>query len=213
MRVGIDFSKPESFSDITVKLAPENYDAFLQRAQKELPAQWLKRYLATQEERGTAQPKVIGQQAPPLDGAVWFNTDKSQMSLADFRGKYVLLDFWAVWCGPCHADFPEVKLLNEMYKDRGLVVIGVHDNSVDADSVRQHAKEQGLTFPIVVDRRDGTTVDAYGKIGAVVGFPNYVLIGPDGKIVEDNRMSFYKFEYIRKHLFANADSTRAADSR
>src|SRR5262249_14484743 len=146
----------------------------------------------------------------PLDGAAWYNTDYPQTSLADFRGKYVLLDFWAVWCGPCHADFPDVKLLNQTYKDRGLVVIGVHDNSVDADSVKQHAKEQGLTFPIVVDRRDGAILDAYKKIGAVSGFPSYVLIGPDGKIVQADFLSMYKFEYIRKHLFGNGDANHSA---
>ena len=93
-----------------------------------------------------------------------------------------------------------MKLLNETYKDRGLVVIGVHDNSVDADSVRQHVKEQGLTFPIVVDRRDGRILTAYSSLG-VTGFPTYLFLDPDGKIVETDELSRYKFEYVRKHLF------------
>jgi peroxiredoxin len=94
-----------------------------------------------------------------------------------------------------------VKLLYETYKDRGLVVIGVHNNSVDADSVREHSQQQGLKFPIVVDQRDDRILASYKKIGAVDGFPSYLLIDPEGKIAEIDRLGCSKFECIRKALF------------
>jgi thiol-disulfide isomerase/thioredoxin len=204
-RVELDLSKPETISNLTIVLHPESYADFLHRA-RQPTTDWEKKLEAERREYLATRKSAAGQPAPPLDGAAWYNTDKRQTSLPDFHGKYVLLDFWTVWCGPCHADFPDVKLLSETYKDRGLVVIGVHDNSVDADSVGQHARQQGLTFPIVVDRRDGAILDAYKKIGAVSGFPSYVLIGPDGKIVETDLLAMYKFEYIRKHLFGTSPS-------
>jgi thiol-disulfide isomerase/thioredoxin len=196
--------QPESLANLVITLQPESCEMFLARA-KEPTAEWARKREAQWKENGhgATRESLHGQLAPALDGALWLNTVKPTMSLVYFRGKYVLLDFWTVWCGPCHVDFPDVKLLHETYKDHGLVVIGVHDNSVDAESVREHAKQQGLTFPIVVDERDGRTVAEYKRIGAVSGYPNYVLIGPDGKIVQTNEISDFKFEYARKYLFGN----------
>ena len=202
VRTEVHLDKPELFSNMTIQLKPESYEEFLQRA--EAPTiEWERKAIARRAEEIKSQPSLIGQPAPELDGLLWVNTEKPSMCLADFRGKYVLLDFWAVWCGPCHADFPEVKLLHETYKDRGLVVIGVHNNSVDADSVQEHIKQQGLTFPIVIDQRDGRTLASYQKIGAVNGYPTYILIGPDGKIVQTDRLTRCKMEYVRSCLYGN----------
>jgi thiol-disulfide isomerase/thioredoxin len=146
-----------------------------------------------------------GRPAPELDGLIWLNAPRESMRLADFRGKYVLLDFWTTWCGPCHADFPTLKLLHELYKDRGLAVIGIHDNSVPADTVREHVKRQGLPFPVVIDRPDGQILSRYKPHG-VRFYPSYLLIGPDGNVLHQDAaipgptLHTYMFEIIRGHL-------------
>src|SRR4029077_15063413 len=116
-----------------------------------------------------------GQPAPELEGAAWFNTDAR--SLKDLRGRYVLLDFWFIGCGPCHGDFPSVKLVHERFEKLGVTVIGVHNNSSKPEAVREHCRQQGLKFPIVVDHTDGRILNAYLPLG-VKGFPSYILIGP-----------------------------------
>ncbi len=204
VRTEVHLDKPELFSNMTIQLQPEGYDEFLKRA--EAPTtDWERKRLARVAEERNSQPSLIGQPAPELDGLLWANTEKP-MRLADFRGKYVLLDFWTVWCGVCHAEFPEVKLLHETYKDQGLVVIGVHNNSVDADSVQEHIQQQGLKFPNVIDQRDGRILASYQKIGAVNGYPSYILIGPDGKIVQTDQLWNNKFEVVRKCLFGSGKS-------
>jgi thiol-disulfide isomerase/thioredoxin len=66
---------------------------------------------------------VIGRDAPPLEVEAWVNG--TPLSDADLKGKVVLLDFWAIWCGPCIATFPHLREWHEKYADRGLVIIGL----------------------------------------------------------------------------------------
>jgi thiol-disulfide isomerase/thioredoxin len=150
--------------------------------------------------------------APELHGLTWLNTEAASLSLNDFRGKYVLLDFWTTWCGPCHADFPAVKLLHDLYKDKGFVVVGVHDNSMPLEAIRADVTKEKLAFPIVVDHPDGRIVKAYG----VASWPTYLLIGPDGKIIHDDHNSpgpslrVHKIEIVREALLSHDSSGRGA---
>ena len=93
------------------------------------------------------------------------------------RGKVVLVDFWATWCGPCVAKLPDTQRQHEKYKDRGLAVIGIH-SAQDADSCAEFIKEQGYTFPVALD--SGKTAEGF----AISGWPSYFLLDRAGKVVQ-----------------------------
>ena len=147
---------------------------------------------------------LVGKPAPELVCQAWLNINPTSLRLADLRGKYVLLDFWTTWCGPCHRDFPQVQLARRLYADRGLVVIGVHNNSVPLELIRAHAAKQHLDFPIAVDTADGKTVAAFN----VSMFPTYVLIDPGGKVVQTSRdrvrpdLRLQMLEILRRDLLS-----------
>ena len=121
-----------------------------------------------------------GNLSPSINVGTWLNTEAT--SLADFRGKYVLLDFWFVGCGPCVSELPKLKLAQQVYAESNFTVIGVHTNSQTADEVRAFMKKRGINYPVVVDNAAGEITEAYRKIG-LTGFPRKFLIGPDGKII------------------------------
>jgi thiol-disulfide isomerase/thioredoxin len=77
----------------------------------------------SQVESAMERRALIGQEAPELDSETFVNSDV--VKLADLRGKVVLIDFWAVWCGPCIATFPHLRHLHEEFSDDGLVILGV----------------------------------------------------------------------------------------
>lgn len=77
------------------------------------------------------------------------------ISLADFRGKVVLLDFWATWCGPCVQELPLIKDLSGQYKGEGLVVIGVSLDGNAQSVVDLLARNNGVTWPQIADGEDG----------------------------------------------------------
>ena len=131
---------------------------------------------------------------------------QSTTLLGTFAGKYVLLDFWTTWCGPCHGDFPSLQLAQALYADKGLIVVGIHDNSVPPALIAAHVKEQKLTFPIAIDLPDGRLVQAYSKLGLIEGYPGYLLLSPEGKVLDADsasparRFRRFKIELIRAAL-------------
>jgi RNA polymerase sigma factor (sigma-70 family) len=138
------------------------------------------RALAPDVERALLLRKIkkelVGTQpAPALDGQAWFN-GPAELALEKLRGKVVLLDFWGAWCGPCVAKLPRSEELYQKYKERGLVVIGVH-SAYTAEKLRAILEEKKITFPVVHDR--GATAERY----AIEAWPTYFLIDKAGKVV------------------------------
>jgi len=99
-----------------------------------------------------------------------------KIDLADQKGKVVLLDFWATWCGPCRIEIPGFVKLQERYRDQGLVVIGVSlDDSVEP--VRDFYREFNMNYAVAMG--DQRMTELYGGI---LGLPTTFLIGRDGRI-------------------------------
>jgi peroxiredoxin len=101
--------------------------------------------------------------------------------LSELRGKVVLLDFWATWCGPCVAELPAVKKIYEKYKDDGFTVVGISFDR-DAAAAKKFVSERQLSWPQVwAEKGDkGPLANVYG----VGGIPATFLIGADGKVVD-----------------------------
>lgn len=116
--------------------------------------------------------------APALEVGQWMNTGEGgkALKLADLKGKVVLIDFWGTWCGPCRAAIPHLKELHTKYKDKGLVVIGIHTRN-GADKAAAYVKDEQIPYPIAVDEK-GKTVETYG----VDSFPDYYLIDRKGNL-------------------------------
>jgi peroxiredoxin len=99
------------------------------------------------------------------------------VSLAELRGKVVVLNFWATWCRECRTEMPAFEALHRRFGARGLVVVGVNTRE-GATSAQDYARELRLTFPVVLDP-DGRVTSLYG----VIGLPTTFLIGRDGRAV------------------------------
>lgn len=97
--------------------------------------------------------------------------------LADYRGKWVLVNFWATWCPPCLSEVPELIALHEAHKNRDLVVIGVALDSTRA-SVAEFAAKSNIGYPLVLGN-----YKMAAQVGAVDVLPTSYLYAPNGELV------------------------------
>ena len=105
--------------------------------------------------------------------------DGKTMHLSDFRGKAVLLNFWATWCGPCKIEKPWFVDLQNQYRAQGFQIVGVAMDDGSKEDIAKFAKDMGVNYPILIGK--DSVGDAYGGVPAL---PQSFLITRDGKIVD-----------------------------
>lgn len=147
---------------------PDGYRVRIQKAARRQPK--------ADPNAGTGRAGLLaaGTQAPDWtlkDG------DGKSYSLKDFKGKVVLIDFWATWCGPCVMMMPAIERIHEKYADQGVKVVGIHcwANNAAPEPV-DFFKKKGHTYQLLL--KGDSVAAAY----QVTGIPTFYLIGPDGKV-------------------------------
>jgi len=125
-------------------------------------------------------------------------TKNGNMSLSQYKGKVVYLDFWASWCSPCRKSFPWMNKMQAKYGDKGLKIIGISlDGSKDATT--KFLKKNPALFLIAYDP-DGKVADNYG----VQVMPTSYLIGKDGKLLMTHKGFRTKHEDMLEDEFKKA---------
>ena len=98
--------------------------------------------------------------------------------LADYRGKWVLVNFWATWCSPCLSEIPELASLHNAHKDNDLVVIGIAMDSGSSRRVADFSQAHGISYPVVMGNRR-----IAAQIGELEVLPTSYLYPPNGEQV------------------------------
>ncbi|GAB4217976.1 MAG: TlpA disulfide reductase family protein [Rhodoferax sp.] len=125
---------------------------------------------------GPALALDVGQAAPAFE----LPGVSQSVSLSQFAGKTVYLDFWASWCGPCKQSFPWMNSLQQRFGAKGFQVVAINLDQRSADA-QAFLKENPAQFTVAFDA-SGKTPKTY----AIKGMPSSVLIGPDGKVLSQH---------------------------
>jgi cytochrome c biogenesis protein CcmG, thiol:disulfide interchange protein DsbE len=159
--------------------------------------------LATQGE-GAAEKLRRGE----ITNAPSFRLDRldrpGKLSLASYRGRPVVINFWASWCDPCEEEAPLLEGVWQKYRSRGLVVLGIDANDARS-AARRFAKRNRMSYPLVHDG-PGETLTDYG----IAAFPETFFVRRDGKLVCERLQGGVHLERNRERFHACVDEILAA---
>ncbi len=172
--------------------------AWAQPTGKSFPDEWF--YDA--DKRPASLKALEGKPAAALSIASWIG---NEVTISGSRGKVVVVDFWATWCGPCMASLPHNVELVKKYGDQGLVFIGVHDSENGWDKAPEVIKDKGINYSVGVDKPGGPSIKDYG----LQFWPTYVAIDRKG-VVRAAGLLPDKVESVVTALLAEAGGETAA---
>jgi peroxiredoxin len=163
---------------------------YRQRRQERAQLNQLQSMIAQSAPAGAANDDIPenplqGKMAPPF---TLKDTAGKKVSLSDYKGKAVVLDFWATWCAPCKVEIPWLEQFHNQYASQGLEVIGVSEDNLDPDDkgklaqeksdIAAKAAEMKINYPVLID--DASISTPYGGID---GLPTTFFIDRSGKVV------------------------------
>ncbi|MFE0187289.1 TlpA family protein disulfide reductase [Streptomyces sp. NPDC058989] len=117
-------------------------------------------------------------QAPDFSGT---SLDGKKISLSDYRGKFVVLNVWASWCGPCRGEAPELQKIHDKWSKRGVQVLGM-DNDTSADNGRAFQREYHLSYPSLHDPSGKQLLKLPRGMVNAQSIPFTLIVDPQGKI-------------------------------
>ena len=117
-----------------------------------------------------SQVRAVDYELPDVDGQM--------QSLDQYQGKWVIVNYWATWCGTCMKELPDLVAMHENNKDKDIVVVGVNFESIDNEQLKAFVAKQSIPYPVL--RSEPVPVTALGKVPAL---PTTYIIDPDGKVV------------------------------
>ncbi|HEY3129072.1 MAG TPA: redoxin domain-containing protein [Acidobacteriota bacterium] len=134
---------------------------------------------ANEARRALEEIKLIGIGAP-APAFEFTDLEGKKIALSDLRGKWVLLDFWATWCGPCAVEIPQMKLINTQFKDHPkFAMLGISLDH-DKNELLARVKRERMTWPQYFDGKGWE--NSISRLYRVTSIPDTVLIDPEGKI-------------------------------
>jgi len=102
-----------------------------------------------------------------------------QVKVSDFKGKWVIVNYWATWCPPCAAEIPELNAFHKKHQAKDAVVLGVNIEKEDLDYVKEFTADLKISYPILVT--DTPLTSPYGNVSAL---PTTFIISKDGKLFQ-----------------------------
>lgn len=135
-------------------------------------AKFVEKFGSPSNPAGSEKSKTIGNQAPAF---ALMDLEGKKVNLDDFKGKVIIIDFWATWCGPCLKAMPHMQTLHSLYKDQDVVILGINSWERQPDKVKTVLEENKIEYTILLDS-DNKVVDEYG----VRGIPTFFIIDRKG---------------------------------
>ena len=143
---------------------------------------------------------VVGRKAsssnPPAPAITLTDLDGNTLNLSRYKGKVVLINFWAAWCTPCRGEIPQFTALQDKYASQGFQTVGI--SMEDSEStLRDFCRESKVNYPVVMGNQK--IAEAFG---GVLGLPTTFLVGREGLIHEkhEGETDFRRLEQGIKHL-------------
>lgn len=124
---------------------------------------------------GLSKGQLIGSLAPDFDLPT---IDGKSLKLSDLRGKAVLLNFWATYCGPCKIEMPWFVEMQKEYGPQGFQVVGVAMDDASTEDIAKFAREIGVNYPVLIGK--DSVADSYGGVSVL---PTTFFVDRDGKLI------------------------------
>lgn len=158
----------------------ENYDAgFVREEAGKMES--FKEALKASYKKSQFLLSLVGQDSPKF--VDYENYDGGNTSLDDFKGKYVYIDLWATWCGPCKYEIPYLKEIEKTYHSENIVFVSISmDKAGNYQKWRDMVRDRHLSGVQLYAKEDESFADAYG----VEGIPRFILVSPEGMVVDAN---------------------------